>query len=572
METTIERQEIATPATEQKSVLPLSTLHVKPGHNPREYFDPVAHAEFVESIRNKGILQPILVRPTSEGHQIIAGERRYRAAMEAHGPDYLIPVLIREMTDEEANVFAIAENVERLNMSPMEEAAGANKELVRAKGDRDETARILGWSRSTLDKRLALLACTPEVRTALNSKKIDLGHAELLAGLIKEKQNKFLEAILARGLKVGDVKKKIEEAACKLETAIFDKTDCANCQHNSTYQVAMFGEAVNDGNCTNPTCYTGKEDAHLEGIKASLVDEYQVIRIFRAGDNGTTVTLEAEGARGVGAEQFQACHACADFGAAISGLAGSKGRIAKGQCFNTTCNSKKVAARINAETAAVKAAEEAKKAPATDATGKPVPAAKPAAAEKVVTSVNEGDRIKAYREGVWRKAMANEIRSNPQMSAFYLIALCLTGDARQISDTKLKQFYGKLGGKGDSFYDLGEVAKNVVESDEKVTSNMLVLLSLTAMDTLDIHKLQQLAAFHEVNLSKHWKLCEEMLNLLTKAEIRVIAQEVGLVEKLGAEFNKAANGSKGDFIAKLLGVPEFDYSATIPKVMQMKQQ
>lgn len=564
---------VTSPAAEPQSVLPLSRIFIKPGHNPRGFFDPKAHSELVESIREQGVLQSILVRPAGDGtYWVVAGECRHRAAMEAHGPDFLMPVLIRHMTDEEAAIFAMVENTNRQNMSPTEEAMGANKILIRCKGDRDEAARQLGWSRSTLDKRLALMACTAEVRLALDERRIKLGHAELLAALAKEKQNKFLEAIITRNLQVSDVKKKIEEAACKIQTAIFDKTECATCPHNSTFQKEMFSEAVTEGSCTNPTCYAAKEDAHLEGMKTKLTEEYPVVRIYKAGDNGTTVTLQADGPKGVGAEQFQACHACADFGVAISALPESKGKVSIGQCFNLGCNSKKIAIRINAETAAAKAADEAKKAPTTDATGKPIPAAaKPAAAEKVVTSVNEGDRIKAYREGVWRQAMAREIRSNPDMSPFYLIALCLAGHANKISDTKLQGFYKKLGGKGDSFYDLGEVAKNVIESDEKVQSHMLSLLSLSAMETLDINKLQQLAAFHEVDLRKHWKLCEEMLTLLTKAEIKVIAQEVGLVDALGAEFNKAANGSKGDFIKKLLGVPEFDYSATIPTVMKMKQ-
>lgn len=80
--------------------------------------------------------------------------------------------------------------------------------------------------------------------------------------------------------------------------------------------------------------------------------------------------------------------------------------------------------------------------------------------------------------------------------------------------------------------------------------------------------MQQLATFHELDLTKHWKMDKALLDLMTKAEIKVIAQEVKLDAALGAEFNKAFGEKKDDLIKKLLSVEGFDYSATIPKVMK----
>lgn len=571
--TELTRPVATTPTVEPQSVVPLSRIKVKPGHNPRGFFDPEAHAELVALISEQGVLQPILVRPIGDGsYWIVAGERRYRAAMEARGEDFQMPVLIRQMTDEEADIFAMVENTKRQNMSPTEEAVQANKVLVRCKGDRDEAARLLGWSRSTLDKRLALLACTPEVRSALDKRDIDLGHAELLAGLARDKQAIFLKTIIEQKLKIADVKKAIEAAACKLEKAIFDKTDCMACPHNSSLQKSMFAESIAEGCCTNRQCYSEKKEAKIQSIKANLADEYQTIRIFRPGDNGTSVPLEAEGQRGVGSAQFEQCHACANYGVAILDLPEREGHVSKGQCFDLSCNSKKVGARIKAE----QEAEAAKKAPpatasqpGTAAAGKgDAKADAKAKPEKEVTSVTVNDRIKAYREAVWRKAMATEIRDNPHLSPQYLIAMCLNGSSRHISDTKLKNYFAQLKGECASFHDLGEVAGAVANAAPETQTRMLVLLAVSAMEGLDVQKLQQLATYHELDMTKHWKLDQAFLDLMTKAEIRVIAREAKLDESFGAEFAKLFGEKKPDLIKKLLSVEGFDYSATVPAILK----
>lgn len=576
METTTERQ-----AASVQTNLSLSLLKIKAGHNPRQFFDPEKHLELVENIRDHGILQPILVRPKDDHFEVVAGERRYRAAVAvADGAEYQIPVVIREMTDRQMDLYAFIENKVRDNMSATEEAVTAAKVLGFCKGDREEAARELGYSLSTLNNRLALMNCSEQVRTALNERTITLGHAELFASLSKDKQDLLLPQILVRKMTVNELRAIIEKAACKLDSAVFDKTDCAACPHNSTAQAAMFGESIAGGNCTNKACYTKKTDDTINTVADGLKDEYPVIRIVRVGDNETRTALVADGPKGVGAAQAEACQACANFGAAVSALPGSESKVFKNQCFDTACNSKKIAARIKADEAADLAEKAAASgagtpgapdAPKYDATGKAVPAAKgkPAAAEKVVTSVSEGDRVKAYREAVWRKAMAKEIVSNPTLSPQYLIALCLNGNARQVSETKLKEYFGKLGGVCGSFHDLGEVAGAVIASPDELQQKLLVLLAVTAMESLDVHKLRQLAVFHKLDLTKHWKMDKALLDLLTKSEIKVIATEIKLDAVLGAEFNKAFSEKKDDLIKKLLGVEGFDYSATIPKVMKV---
>ncbi|MBK4736041.1 PRTRC system ParB family protein [Noviherbaspirillum pedocola] len=560
---------------EQATFLPLSSLRVKPGHNPRTYFDAKAQADFVEDIRENGILQSILVRPVEDHYQIVAGERRYRAALEAHGPEYQVPALIRQMTDEQADLFALMENLQREGMSPIEEAAQAAKILGRLKGDREEAARLLKWSLPVLNSRLALLQCSDAVRTALNERKLKLGHAELLAALAKPKQDILLPKILQHNISVQILKAEIDKAACKLDAAVFDKTDCAGCPHNSSVQGTMFSEAISGGHCTNKECYGEKTEAKINQVAEGLKDDYPTIRIVRVGDNETRTKLEAAGNKGVGEEQAQACRACANFGAAVSALPGSESQVFHSQCFDTACNSKKIATRIKGEqeaeaaTKAQQAIAQAGAQPAAQGATTATPAtasAKPA--EKAVTSVSETDRVKAYRENVWRVAMTKEIANEPVLSRQYLIALCMNGCARNISDTKLKTVFGKMTKTDATKYDLGEQVKSVQEQEAQVQQGLLTMLAATAMEALELHKLKQLATFHQLDLTKHWKLDKELLDILTKSEIKVLATEVGLDKAAGDKFNKLFSEKKDDLIKALLAVEGFNYSAVIPKVMQ----
>lgn len=552
----------------------LKLKFIRPGKNPRTYFDPVEMAELTASVTEHGVAQAILVRPIGNGlYEIIAGERRYRAALAAHGDEYDMPVSIRECTDAEAEVLANIENTIRADMSAIEEAVSASKVVGRVKGDRDEAARQLSWSRGKLDSRLALMNCSDSVRTALNERKILLGHAELFASLAKDRQEKLLPAVIEKKTTVAEVKALIEQVAAKLEAAIFDKTECNGCQHNSSVQSTMFEQSITDGNCTNSTCFKAKTEAKLQETAESLKDEYPVIRIIRIGDNSTLTKLSADGATGVGAAQADECRSCSDFGAAVSGLPQGLGKVFKDQCFNTVCNSQKVAARIQSE-AAAKEAEAAAVAAASAPASSPNAGkanekseAKPATAAEVKTSVNEGDRIKAYREKVWRAAMKKEIASNPDLSARYLLTLSLNSNGRNISSSALGKAFEKLAGQPKGM-DIAAIATQVQALDDNGFARMTTLIAVSAMDDLDVRHLQGLAKHHELDLTKHWALDKEFLDLLTKSEIEFVAKSVGLGKAIGDGFKKLFSEKKDDLIKKLLSVENFNYSKTIPKVLK----
>jgi len=165
------------------SAVKLRMMDVEPNRDqPRRDFDEAALAELSRSIAEHGVLQPILVRPlTSGAYQIIAGERRWRAARAAGLNE--IPVVVRELSDEQAMAAALIENLQREDLNPMEEATGYQK-LIEAFGlTQEEVSKRLGKSRPAVANALRLLKLPESARDLLRSQKLSSGHARALLGL-----------------------------------------------------------------------------------------------------------------------------------------------------------------------------------------------------------------------------------------------------------------------------------------------------------------------------------------------------------------------------------------------------
>jgi len=535
------------------------------GRNPRTYFDPAEMAEMEESVRAKGVLQPILVRPSGEKFEIVAGERRWRAAIKVHGTEYPMPVMVREMTDEEADEAALIENIQRANMSPTEEADAAAKILGRNNGDRDEAARRLGWSRSTLDKRLGLMNCSESVRKALNERRIQLGIAELLAAVTKDKQDQVLEKLLSSPNlpSISDLKSMLNQIARSLESAIFDKAECAACPHNSATQQALFSEAIATGNCTNGECFDKKTESGLNAKAEGLKEDYPVVRIVRAGENFTLLKLQADGATGVGEDQAKACRACSNFGAAISGVPGKVGNVYKDLCFDAPCNSKKVAERIKAE----KAEAEAKAKPTppkTDGKAATKPATAPAAKREVKVEVQDSNRVKEYRVKVWRKALNHVLMKDPGKNLIALVSLGMSGNASKVDGAKMRTAFQKVTGNSAESMDVGKLAGQLESAGEEIITTMHRGLVASAAGGIEERTLVQFLNWLKVNLADHWTLNEDYLTLLTKSELEAIAEEIGLKAAIGKDFPKLMTGKKDELIKALLKVEGFDYKGKVP--------
>ena len=183
--------------------VPIEFLRPNP-RNPRRLFADTELDELAASVRERGIIQPILVRTVrgaADAYEIIAGERRWRAAQRAGMHD--VPVVLLEVGDREALELAIIENVQRTDLNPLEEAAGYQALADEFGYNQDDIARIVGKSRPHVSNTVRLLKLPDSVKAYINTGKLTAGHARLLLG--QPKAEEFADAIVKRGLNVRQV-------------------------------------------------------------------------------------------------------------------------------------------------------------------------------------------------------------------------------------------------------------------------------------------------------------------------------------------------------------------------------
>jgi ParB family chromosome partitioning protein len=182
------------------SELAVTQIALNP-YQPRKEIDPDELAELKDSIKTHGVLQPVVVRRVGDQYQLIAGERRLRAAQEAGLKT--IPVHFVDFNDQQAMEAALVENIQRSDLNPIEKAQGFKDYLDRFGLNHEQLAQRLGLARSTITNLVNLLELTPEVQNALRVNQISEGHAKVLKG-VKDPQRQvaLFKQIVAQGLSV----------------------------------------------------------------------------------------------------------------------------------------------------------------------------------------------------------------------------------------------------------------------------------------------------------------------------------------------------------------------------------
>lgn len=194
-------------------VVTLRLSEIKPNHEqPRKHFDEQGLIELADSIREHGVLQPLIVRPMLGGeYQLIAGERRYRAAMMAQVPS--VPVIIREFSDMEAMEVALVENLQRRDLNPVEEGEGYKALAEQFSLTQAEIAKRVGKSRSAVANAMRLVELPETVKLAVSQGELSMGHARALLSLSESQQICTAAAeVIAKGLSV----RQTEQMAAKL--------------------------------------------------------------------------------------------------------------------------------------------------------------------------------------------------------------------------------------------------------------------------------------------------------------------------------------------------------------------
>jgi ParB family chromosome partitioning protein len=198
------------------ATLPLARL--TPGrYQPRTRMDPAALAELAESIKAQGVMQPILVRPLAGAHaadgathEIIAGERRFRAAQLAGLAE--VPVLVKEVPDQAALAMALIENIQREDLNPLEEAQGVQRLIGEFGFTHEQAAQAIGRSRSATTNLLRLLNLATAVQDMLLDGRLDMGHARALLAVDAATQVQLGHQIVVRGLSVREAEAMVTAA------------------------------------------------------------------------------------------------------------------------------------------------------------------------------------------------------------------------------------------------------------------------------------------------------------------------------------------------------------------------
>ncbi len=189
---TVAAAAVASPATRMPGdVCRIATerIQVNPSQ-PRDRFDSEALRDLVESVRRHGVLQPLLVRSRGADFELIAGERRLRAAREAGLTE--IPAIIRDVSDEQSLELALVENLQRENLNPVEEADGYQDLMVRFGLTQEQVAQRVGKARASVANALRLLTLTEDVRLLLAEGRLSTGHAKVLLGVQDPSRQRLL--------------------------------------------------------------------------------------------------------------------------------------------------------------------------------------------------------------------------------------------------------------------------------------------------------------------------------------------------------------------------------------------
>jgi ParB family transcriptional regulator, chromosome partitioning protein len=191
----------------------LSVRSLRPGkYQPRTRMDQASLAELADSIRVRGVIQPVIVRPVDDGgYEILAGERRWRAAQLA-GLER-VPALVRDVSDDAALGIGLIENIQREDLNPIEESAGLKRLIDEFRLTHEEAAKAVGRSRSAVTNLLRLLELAKTVQDMLLEGRLDMGHARALLGVGKAKQVELAEQVAAKGLSVRETERLVQHAA-----------------------------------------------------------------------------------------------------------------------------------------------------------------------------------------------------------------------------------------------------------------------------------------------------------------------------------------------------------------------
>ena len=271
--------------------------------NPRKTFAENQLRELADSILQVGVLQPILLRPKGKTYEIVCGERRFRACVLAGLKT--IPTIVREMSDDEALELSITENLQRIDIKPIEEAAGFITLLETKKYDYPALAKRIGKSEAYVRNRVKLNDLIPKIAEMIDGEEINIGTGLIIATYPEDIQHDvFNEHLRSKGyswwgnLSTTEFKRSMENAySLLLENYYFDTSACLNCPNNTnTYNIFP---TDSQGKCTNRPCLIDRNSGYLinESVRLANEQNIQYVRVDYTSNIAESLVgwLEKEG-------------------------------------------------------------------------------------------------------------------------------------------------------------------------------------------------------------------------------------------------------------------------------------
>ncbi|MDH1472567.1 ParB/RepB/Spo0J family partition protein [Shewanella sp. GD03713] len=323
------------------------------------------NADFKESIRTKGVIQSLSVRPNvNNPHrlELCAGYGRRDAAIEFGLSD--VPVIVKHYGDKEAVATMLTENKERENISIVDEADLAQSYLSLHDGDYSSAATHLGLSEKVFRERLQLKRLTDNVldKLADDSNKFTLGHALILSTFDEETQEKTLSAILAdpATYTVKELKLRASKRQLPLATAPFDTSECKTCQHNTGEQFDLLGDGEVEANCSLASCFNEKAQDWVRTKRVTELEEkFGRVILWEAKPEADRRTVES---KLVGEKQFSdGCMNCENKCVVVDDRPMRWGQHIENQCIDTDCFNTCANNHKNAQEAEKKAAQKAER-------------------------------------------------------------------------------------------------------------------------------------------------------------------------------------------------------------------
>ncbi len=532
-------------------VIPLD--NVKPSkENYRTIFRKVSMEELTASVKSKGVLQPILVRPVkgNGSFEIVAGHRRFMAATDAGLGE--IPAMVKELSDVEALEIQVIENSQREDPNPMEEARGFAKLIKMGKHTPDTLAEKIGRSVRYVLSRVKLLDLPEKVQAKVESEELSLGHALLLTRLRHaSEQTAFMKEILDEELSVGQATGGIRDFVSTLENAVFDTAGCERCPYLSRNQSTLWPDLKKSDHCMDKGCFFAKTRDHYKAIlKARAADGFKTFT-----DEKTVRPLIAHGAKksarivdsesktryyyGVEPKKYKGqCMKCTEQHAFY--MYETKGYNGKGIEFGDICLDTKC---LNKMQGHARPGHDGGNGTSSSGNGH-----------------NKEMKARECRDRFLRDRVPPKVAASaPLQKRLHIYYMCVAGNDFMPEDLAKELGLGKSRWILSTELYRGIMALPAKQLD-KVLSN--VLAAKVAKDT-DTGALLLMTDEAGIDVSKELAVDKAWLNSNTKAELAKVAKQLGV--KLPAKAEKKGEMVKAILAGNLVGKIPSDFKKVLSK-------